>query len=104
MEVHHKVMIVDGGTNDPENLVVLCKNCHDEYHAHSESEPFDSWRQKPPLWAYAAMGMFVDKSMRDEALTSLDELWPYIADKRMTSQPDQYKQYVKENSSNWVDW
>ena len=97
-------MIVDGGTNDPDNLVVLCKNCHDEYHAHSESESFDSWVQKPPLWAYAALGAIDDKAMKDEAITALDEWWPNIADARMVSEPEKYIQYVKENSSSWVDW
>jgi len=28
IELHHIVWVKDGGTNDPENLLVLCPNCH----------------------------------------------------------------------------
>jgi hypothetical protein len=27
-EVHHKVALCDGGTNEPGNLVLVCKKCH----------------------------------------------------------------------------
>jgi len=30
--VHHKVHRADGGTDDPENLELLCPNCHAEEH------------------------------------------------------------------------
>lgn len=28
LELHHIVWVRDGGSNDPENLLVLCPNCH----------------------------------------------------------------------------
>ncbi|MEW8419073.1 MAG: HNH endonuclease signature motif containing protein [Candidatus Thiodiazotropha endolucinida] len=28
LELHHIVWVKDGGSNDPENLLVLCPNCH----------------------------------------------------------------------------
>jgi hypothetical protein len=33
LEVHHLVHRRDGGSNRPENLITLCKTCHDKYHA-----------------------------------------------------------------------
>lgn len=33
LEVHHEKHHVEGGSNDPENLVTLCRVCHDERHA-----------------------------------------------------------------------
>lgn len=32
LHVHHKIHKSDGGTNDPENLITLCKWCHAERH------------------------------------------------------------------------
>ena len=33
LEVHHLVHRRDGGSDRPENLITLCKTCHDKYHA-----------------------------------------------------------------------
>ena len=33
LEVHHRVGHAEGGSNEPQNLVVLCNRCHDEVHA-----------------------------------------------------------------------
>ena len=32
-QVHHKVKVADGGTNDWENLQALCSECHSRLHA-----------------------------------------------------------------------
>ena len=32
LSVNHKIPRADGGTNDAENLEILCRKCHDEYH------------------------------------------------------------------------
>ena len=32
LEVHHIVPRAEGGTNDPDNLVTLCANCHSDSH------------------------------------------------------------------------
>lgn len=32
-EVHHLVMVSEGGTNEAENLVTLCSDCHAGRHA-----------------------------------------------------------------------
>jgi len=31
-QIHHKVRIADGGTNDRSNLQVLCEECHRKVH------------------------------------------------------------------------
>ena len=36
-EVHHKVKIADGGTNDPGNLSALCRRCHSRISAIDEN-------------------------------------------------------------------
>lgn len=42
-EVHHKVPLAEGGTNDGSNLISLCHSCHARIHA----ERGDRWhRQK----------------------------------------------------------
>jgi 5-methylcytosine-specific restriction endonuclease McrA len=35
-EVHHKTPVVAGGTDDPENLITLCRDCHNERHRRDE--------------------------------------------------------------------
>lgn len=30
--VHHVISIVNGGSNDDNNLQLVCKSCHDHYH------------------------------------------------------------------------
>ncbi len=32
LEVHHRVQKADGGTNHPENLLLLCQKCHQQHH------------------------------------------------------------------------
>lgn len=32
LDVHHRVLVSEGGTNDPENLIVLCRRCHLKLH------------------------------------------------------------------------
>lgn len=109
MVVHHKKQLCEGGTNEPDNLVTLCYRCHNEYHEHCDTEDFDTWRQKPPFWIYSAIangrniGM-IDKDGMDKAMSSMEEWWPIIADARMVRTPMEHEDYVKKNSSSWIDW
>ena len=32
VRLHHKIKICDGGTNNDENLLVLCASCHSKIH------------------------------------------------------------------------
>lgn len=32
IDVHHKIPIKEGGTNEIENLITLCRNCHENLH------------------------------------------------------------------------
>ncbi|KAB2328987.1 HNH endonuclease [Cytobacillus depressus] len=43
IHLHHKKAIADGGTNDNENLVPLCKGCHDEWHYVEGSIEFEDF-------------------------------------------------------------
>jgi site-specific DNA-cytosine methylase len=42
LEVHHARPHVEGGENDPDNLVTLCNVCHDEVHRQDELEDPDN--------------------------------------------------------------
>lgn len=41
-QIHHKLPLSQGGTNDVENLMALCKACHSRIH----SEMGDRWNRK----------------------------------------------------------
>jgi 5-methylcytosine-specific restriction endonuclease McrA len=32
LEIHHRVPVSSGGSNDPSNLVTLCRSCHQSLH------------------------------------------------------------------------
>ena len=46
MEIHHKVALIDGGTSDESNLIVMCGPCHYEYHMDDRS--IDEFIKSPP--------------------------------------------------------
>lgn len=49
---HHRNMVVDGGTSEPDNLVLLCSRCHDEWHWIHNRLPqftFEKWLKAPPI-------------------------------------------------------
>lgn len=43
LHVHHKTPVMEGGTNNLENLTTLCESCHWVRH-HTEKKP---WAQEP---------------------------------------------------------
>lgn len=52
LHVHHIMALADGGTNDYNNLIVLCTRCHDEWHS-IEGLNFielDKWLKTPPYF------------------------------------------------------
>jgi len=107
MEVHHKKALIDGGSNEESNLVTLCYECHAEWHKREcQDISFDEWMRKVPLWVYAAIGLSEDKELKKEMLTKIDEMWPYVQEARMLSEPwsPEHKQYLLKNKSNWIDW
>ena len=44
LEVHHKVELQHGGTNDASNLLVLCRGCHIEAHRPKAGEQEKAWQ------------------------------------------------------------
>lgn len=32
LDIHHKIRVVDGGTDAPDNLITLCRECHKRIH------------------------------------------------------------------------
>lgn len=45
LQVHHKIQRCDGGTDEHENLELLCSNCHTEHHLGYLT--FEDWKSKP---------------------------------------------------------
>jgi hypothetical protein len=45
LDIHHIVEVAEGGTNDPENLIALCPNCHRNYHSGPiTQEDIQNWK------------------------------------------------------------
>ena len=44
LEVHHKVSLQHGGTNDLRNLEALCRGCHIERHRPQKGEQELAWQ------------------------------------------------------------
>ena len=107
MEVHHIKSLIDGGTNDEDNLVTLCFECHEEWHRRECQEiTFNDWMQEVPTYVYSAIGLGKDQYLKKAMLCNIDEMWPAIKDRRMVTEPwtDENKQYVMKNSAKWIDW
>ena len=109
MHVHHIVPIVDGGTNDESNLVTLCWECHEEWHAHREDKiDFNTWLHiEPPGFVYAAVGLFSPPEKKAEMMAAVDKLWVYVKEKRMLTEPyatKAYRKYTEKHCTEWVDW
>ena len=46
LELHHIIWVKDDGTNDPENLLALCPNCHSLHtHGHIPDEAIRTWKE-----------------------------------------------------------
>lgn len=63
LDVHHIRAKVNGGTDDPENLVVLCKACHAEWHALEIGFkiPYEKWVSLPTLGFLLAVLIQIEK-------------------------------------------
>jgi 5-methylcytosine-specific restriction endonuclease McrA len=51
VEVHHKIEVADGGTDDEENLASACHNCHQRWSARQSQKRAvksgNDWKRKP---------------------------------------------------------
>ena len=50
LHLHHIVAVLDGGTNEHDNIMTLCARCHDEWHYIETHYTilFAEWRHMPP--------------------------------------------------------
>ena len=67
LQVHHIHQRKDGGSNRPENLVTLCKHCHQEYHKGNIKLPDKIL--KPASFADAAFMGVMRKTLLERAQT-----------------------------------
>lgn len=72
LHLHHIIPVVDGQDDSPENLITLCKYCHDEWehliNAHTEIVDFHAWLKIPP--ALALVAAFSKEEWWTEQLTA----------------------------------
>ena len=77
LQVHHIIFRSKGGTDSPDNLITLCKTCHDDLHAHKneeqESYKLQKKRQKKTVDAVqvSTIGAYLKKNC------SFDETFGY---------------------------
>ncbi|MBM3191112.1 MAG: HNH endonuclease [Chlamydiae bacterium] len=70
LHVHHIIFRSNGGSSSPDNLITLCKNCHETLHGSSQAELlskklFTKLKSKPTLDAtqVATIGSFLKKEV-----------------------------------------
>lgn len=65
LEIHHKIELSLGGTNDYDNLIVLCKRCHDEWHNVEgiDGITFDKWMNIPPYFVLVYNMLSIERNI-----------------------------------------
>lgn len=69
-DVHHITHVIDGGSDDPDNLITLCHSCHEEWHFITRRMPkldFRAWLDIPS--AASAIHFFVFGVANDAEMT-----------------------------------
>ena len=75
LDIHHIEYVSDGGTNDPNNLLALCPNCHTLHHSGIiTSESIRSWKM-----LLLSLNEGFDRRSVD-LLLALKELGPHYVD------------------------
>lgn len=47
IQIHHKIKVEDGGSNEESNLIALCITCHKEYHRYFEHKSYKQFTAYP---------------------------------------------------------
>ena len=73
VEVHHIIPVVDGGTNDLENLMVVCPNHHRDFH--DDKSTIEQMRTYRTQWlqkcrTFLEIGVPVEKLTKDREIAS----------------------------------
>ncbi len=55
LEIHHKIQRSKGGTNDPENLTVLCSGCHRLLHEHKTGKSYSFVKAVQAIYRWNAV-------------------------------------------------
>lgn len=105
LDIHHIKALVDGGTNEETNLVVLCHICHSSWHLQYEPNgiSFDKFMQTPPLCLLRAV--YENEIPFD--ICDLKNNYGNVQDYLTLHEPYKNEEcidYVKKHSLDWVDW
>ena len=79
LHVHHIVFRSHGGTNSPDNLVVLCENCHDKIHKNANPEKESlKLRKKVQKHTASATKVSIVKAQIQKLFGDFEETFGYI--------------------------
>ncbi len=82
-EIHHIVERAEGGSDEPENLIVLCPNCHQHrYHRHKEFTPDQIRLYKEQLKESNEIEKRVLQNL-DEIRNSLPDVGPDVVESKL---------------------
>lgn len=104
LDWHHVEPKADGGSDDPENLVLLCAECHREWHRSGfHVRNFSTWLVAPPtedlqtlaMFAFSERAAFAEfaQSMSPHAL-----LWSMTTARRMR---ERKPEMTEEERARW---
>lgn len=62
LDVHHKIPIVQGGLHSPDNLICLCRDCHEKAHGRTLRAPSPAVKKES---AYSRRMALLAEAMRD---------------------------------------
>lgn len=76
---HHILRYADGGPSTPDNLIILCRWCHEEWHRWFEpldnsklQTEFEKWVNTPPLWFWMKL---ISLDEGESPLTGILDEW-----------------------------
>lgn len=105
LNVHHIIARQDGGKDDENNLITLCKICHDEWHMCEMhlNISFEDWLLRPPYRILTTI--FSDRISKDEETmrVSLHDIRSALGLAHMKMLGDTAKEYIFNKKLHIID-
>ena len=107
MEIHHIIPLIDGGDNSESNLIVLCHQCHREWHFHYEGNiEFNEFLNTVPFHVIGS-ALQMNDVFGYITLNDFKKGWPIIKAGIEVREPwkNEYcKKYTETHCNQWKDW
>ena len=98
-EIHHIIEQAEGGSDEPENLIVLCPNCHQHrYHRHKEFTPDQIRLYKEKLKESNEIEKRVLQNL-EEIRNSLPDVGPDVVESKLRDELQEACQLVSSSRS-----